>query len=67
MCIRDSYKIKPPFNVNKFAQDCAVEALYDNKHIKNSINIILIGVKKLRVSYKNMTSLRMKLQQISFY
>ena len=46
--IKELYKIKPPFNVNKFAQDCAVEALYDNKHIKNSIKHNTYWCKKIK-------------------
>ena len=46
--INELYKIKPPFNVNKFAQDCAVEALYDNKHIKNSIKHNTYWCKKIK-------------------
>ena len=46
--IKELYKIKPPFNVNKFAQDCAVEALYDNKHIKSSIKHNTYWCKKIK-------------------
>ena len=46
--IKELYKIKPPFNVNKFAQDCAVEALYDNKHIKDSIKHNTYWCKKIK-------------------
>ncbi len=46
--IKELYKIKPPFNVNKFAQDCAVEALYDKKHIKNSIKHNTYWCKKIK-------------------
>ena len=46
--IKELYKIKPPFNVNKFAQDCAVEALNDNKHIKNSIKHNTYWCKKIK-------------------
>ena len=31
------YAIKPPFNVNKIAQLCAIESLKDNKFIKKSV------------------------------
>ena len=35
--ISELYKIKPPFNVNKIAQNCAIEALKDKEFIKRSI------------------------------
>ena len=35
--IKELYKIKPPFNVNKFAQICAVESLKDDKFVKKSV------------------------------
>ena len=50
--IKGLYKIKPPFNVNKLAQDCAVEALYDNKHIKNSIKHNTYWCKKIKSELK---------------
>ena len=40
--------IKPPFNVNKFAQLCAIEALKDNKFISKSINHIYFWAKKIK-------------------
>ena len=36
--IKELYKIKPPFNVNKIAQVCAKESLKDIKFIKKSVN-----------------------------
>ena len=36
--IKELYKIKPPFNVNKIAQDCAKESLKDRKFLKKSVN-----------------------------
>ena len=41
--------IKPPFNVNKIAQLCAIESLKDSKFITNQLNIIYFGVKKLKI------------------
>ena len=35
--IKELYKIKPPFNVNKFAQICAIESLKDNAFVKKSV------------------------------
>ena len=36
--IKELYKIKPPFNVNRIAQLCAIQALKDTKFLKKSIN-----------------------------
>ena len=41
-------KIKPPFNVNKIAQFCAIESLKDNKFISKSINHNLFWGKKIK-------------------
>ncbi len=48
--IKELYKIKPPFNVNKFAQICAVESLKDNKFVKKSVihNLKWTTLKKLQ-------------------
>ena len=35
--IKELYKIKPPFNVNKIAQVCAIETLNDKTFVKKSI------------------------------
>ncbi len=35
--IKELYKIKPPFNVNRIAQLCAIQALKDTKFLKKSI------------------------------
>ena len=40
--------IKPPFNVNKIAQLCAVESLKDKKFIKKSIKHNLIWSNKIK-------------------
>ena len=42
--------IKPPFNVNKIAQLCAIESLKDKKFILNSIKHNLIWSKKIKKS-----------------
>ncbi len=40
--------IKPPFNVNRVAQLCAIEALKDNKFIKKSVKHNLFWTKKIK-------------------
>ncbi len=47
--IKELYKIKPPFNVNKFAQICAVESLKDNKFVKKSVIHNLKWCKKIKI------------------
>ena len=42
------YNIKPPFNVNKLAQLCAIESLKDKKFVKRSIRHNLIWNKKIK-------------------
>ena len=42
------YKIKPPFNVNKIAQVCAIESLKDKSFIKKSIKHNLDWAKKIK-------------------
>jgi histidinol-phosphate aminotransferase len=42
--------IKPPFNVNKIAQLCAIESLKDKKFILNSVKHNLIWSKKIKKS-----------------
>ena len=42
------YAIKPPFNVNKIAQLCAIESLKDNKFIKRSVKHNLFWSKKIK-------------------
>ena len=46
--IKELYKIKPPFNVNKFAQICAVESLKDDKFVKKSVIHNLKWCKKIK-------------------
>ena len=41
--------IKPPFNVNKIAQLCAIEALKDNKFISRSVKHNLYWSKKIKI------------------
>jgi len=42
------YAIKPPFNVNKIAQLCAIESLKDNKFIKKSVKHNMFWSKKIK-------------------
>ena len=42
------YNIKPPFNVNKLAQLCAIESLKDKKFVKRSIRHNSIWKKKIK-------------------
>ncbi|OCW82479.1 histidinol-phosphate aminotransferase [Pelagibacteraceae bacterium GOM-A3] len=42
------YKIKPPFNVNKIAQKCAIESLKDKSFIKKSVKHNLDWAKKIK-------------------
>jgi histidinol-phosphate aminotransferase len=42
------YKIKPPFNVNKIAQECAVESLKDKSFIKKSVKHNLDWARKIK-------------------
>jgi len=42
------YKIKPPFNVNKIAQVCAIESLKDNEFIKKSVKHNFLWCKKIK-------------------
>jgi len=42
------YKIKPPFNVNKLAQKCAVESLKDRKFINMSVKHNTFWCKKIK-------------------
>ena len=44
--------IKPPFNVNKIAQLCAIEALKDSKFITKSVKHNLLWSKKIKNSLK---------------
>jgi len=49
--IKELYKIKPPFNVNKVAQICAKESLIDTKFIKKSINHNIFWCKRIRKEF----------------
>ena len=44
--------IKPPFNVNKIAQLCAIESLKDNKFIRKSVKHNLFWSKKIKSELK---------------
>ena len=46
--IKELYKIKPPFNVNKFAQVCAKESLKDSKFVKKSIKHNIFWCKRIK-------------------
>ena len=57
--IDELYKIKPPFNVNKIAQVCAIEALKDKEFVKKSVkhNILWsIKIKRELEKYKISTN-----------
>ena len=51
--IDELYKIKPPFNVNKIAQVCAIEALKDKEFIKKSVKHNILWCKKIKKNWKN--------------
>ena len=51
--IKELYKIKPPFNVNKIAQVCAIEALNDKEHVRKSIKHNIFWCKKIKKELKN--------------
>ena len=55
------YKIKPPFNVNKIAQECAVESLKDKSFIKKSVKHNLDWAKKIQ---KEMNSYNIQTNEI---
>ena len=46
--IKEMTKIKPPFNVNKVAQLCAIESLMDTSFINKSVKHNKIWSKKLK-------------------
>ena len=50
--INELYKIKPPFNVNKIAQLCAIEALKDKEFIKKSVKHNILWSKKIKKELK---------------
>ena len=45
--------IKPPFNVNKIAQLCAIEALKDNNFLKKSVKHNFFWAKKIKKELEN--------------
>ena len=50
--IDELYKIKPPFNVNKIAQVCAIEALKDKEFLKKSVKHNILWCKKIKKELK---------------
>jgi len=46
--IKELYKIKPPFNVNRVAQLCAVQALKDDKFVQKSIKHNIVWGNKIK-------------------
>ena len=50
--VKELYKIKPPFNVNKIAQVCAKESLKDRKFVKKSVNHNIIWCKKIKKEFE---------------
>jgi Histidinol-phosphate/aromatic aminotransferase and cobyric acid decarboxylase len=55
------YKIKPPFNVNKIAQECAIESLKDKSFIKKSVKHNFDWAKKIQ---KEMNSYNIQTNEI---
>ncbi len=50
--IREMYKVKPPFNVNRAAQAASIEAIKDKKWLKKSIKHNTIWAKKIFLALK---------------
>jgi len=50
--VKELYKIKPPFNVNKIAQVCAKESLKDKKFLQKSVNHNIFWCKKIKKEFK---------------
>ena len=50
--IKELYKIKPPFNVNKIAQLCAKESLKDINFVKKSVNHNIFWCKIIKKEFK---------------
>ncbi len=50
-------KIKPPFNVSSSAQSAGIAALTDEKHLKNSVNLV---EKEKSLLYKTLDKMRIK-------
>ena len=59
--------IKPPFNVNKIAQLCAIESLKDRKFIKRSIKHNLFWSKLIKDNLKKYNITTNTISEISFY
>ena len=51
--IKELYRIKPPFNVNKLAQLCAKESLADINFVKKSVKHNLEWAKKIKQQMNN--------------
>jgi len=51
--IKELYKIKPPFNVNKIAQACAKESLKDRKFLQKSVNHNIFWCKRIKKELEN--------------
>ena len=50
--IKELYKIKPPFNVNKIAQICAKESLTDRKFLQKSVNHNIFWCKRIKNEFE---------------
>ena len=50
--IKELYKIKPPFNVNKIAQVCAKESLKDINFVKKSVNHNIFWCKRIKKEFE---------------
>ena len=50
--IKELYKIKPPFNVNKIAQACAKESLKDRKFLQKSVNHNFFWCKRIKKEFE---------------
>tara|TARA_B100001540_G_scaffold110649_1_gene99225 strand:+ start:894 stop:1979 length:1086 start_codon:yes stop_codon:yes gene_type:complete len=50
--IKELYKIKPPFNVNRIAQVCAIESLKDRNFLKKSVNHNIIWCKRIKKEFE---------------
>ncbi len=50
--IKELYRIKPPFNVNKIAQICAKESLTDRKFLQKSVNHNIFWCKRIKKEFE---------------
>ena len=50
--IKELYKIKSPFNVNKIAQVCAKESLKDKKFLQKSVNHNIFWCKRIKKEFE---------------